>query len=367
MREDLLYWISLSKIKSLSRTKIRNIIQIFPNMKEFWFSDVTTLKDTGILTSEDINSICLARENIEPEKELEEIKKRKINVITIYDSEYPQLLKEIYDPPFLLYCKGNLEVLKNKSISIVGTRNCTNYGKEVTRHLAHDLSSIGITIVSGLALGIDTAAHIGALIPKNGTTIAVLGSGIDFIYPRQNRNLYEEISQRGLIISEYPPDTKPEVWRFPARNRIISGLSYGVIVVEASEKSGALITADYALDQGREVFAVPGQINREQSKGVHNLIRQGATLITCVSDVFQELGWFIPELLDDNKEKVNSCIKDLTKEEQQVYLLLNSDPKHIDFITSNIELSSEKVNSILMLLEIKGLITQLDGKRFIRK
>lgn len=215
----------------------------------------------------------------------------KIEEISIESKEYPEQLREIYDAPLKLYILGNKEILKKPGIAIVGSRKATEYGKKVALQFSKDLSKSGINIISGLALGIDTCAHLGTLYPDNiGKTIAVLGSGLDEIYPKQNIELAKQIINcGGCIISEYPLGTKPEKLHFPQRNRIISGLSKGILIIEASEKSGSLITADFALEQGREVFAVPGNISSPTSVGTNNLIKQGAKLVTSYEDILVEV------------------------------------------------------------------------------
>ena len=215
----------------------------------------------------------------------------KIEEISINSNEYPKVLKNIYDPPLKLYILGNKDILKQKGIAIVGSRNATEYGKKVAFKFARELSEKGINIISGLAVGIDTYAHIGALQEKSmGKTIAVLGSGLDEIYPKQNIELAKQIIKyEGCIISEYPLGTRPQRINFPQRNRIISGLSKGVLIVEAGEKSGSLITADFAIEQGKEVFAIPGNIMNQNSIGTNNLIKQGAKLVTSYKEVLEEL------------------------------------------------------------------------------
>ena len=215
----------------------------------------------------------------------------KIEEISIESNEYPELLRNIYEAPLRLYILGNKEILKQKNIAIVGTRNATEYGKKVALQFSKSLSESGINIVSGMALGIDTYAHKGCMLPNNsGKTIAVLGSGIDVIYPKQNRELAKQIIYSGgCIVTEYPIGTKPEKLNFPKRNRIISGLSKGVLVVEADEKSGALITADFAIEQGKEVFAIPGNIFDKTSKGTNNLIKEGAKLVSSYQEILEEI------------------------------------------------------------------------------
>lgn len=223
------------------------------------------------------------------DKHIEYMLKNNIDIISITDKEYPGILKEIYDAPISLYIRGNKNILNQEAVAIIGCRECTNYGRNITEELAYDISKNKINIVSGLAKGIDAIAHKGAIL-SGGKTIAVLGNGLDIIYPNENINLAKEILKTGgAIISEYPLGEKPQKQNFPERNRIVSGMSKGVVVVEAKEKSGTLITVDFALEQGRDVFVVPGNINQENSIGTNELIKQGAKLITSYKDVIEEL------------------------------------------------------------------------------
>lgn len=278
--------------------------------------------------------------------------------ITLSDPNYPKLLKEISDPPQVLYLRGEIKEKDNLAIAIVGTRNYTGYGKKVAEEITSDLVEAGITIVSGLAKGIDTFAHKVAL-EKGGRTIAVLGSGIDSksIYPSSNRSLAEKIIKNGAILSEYPPKTKAQKYFFPQRNRIISGLSLGVVVIEAPIKSGALITANCALEQNREVFAVPGPIYSSTAEGANKLIQSGAKLITDANDILEELN--LP-LVAKKKNFIPQ-----NKEEEIIIKTLNKEPLHLDEIIKQSKLSADKVNSILIILELRGVIKNLGNNYFI--
>ena len=282
------YWVWLSSIDNLSLDTIYKLLKIFKEPERIWYLDKKDLEKIN-LNKEDIDRIL----NIYYKKNKNNIKNfiKKNNIITvsINDENYPNSLKNIYDPPILLYLKGNIDLIYKKSISIIGCRLCSSYGKVVTKKFAYNLAKKNITIISGLARGIDTYAHIGAL-EANGNTIAVLGSGIDVIYPKENENLYNSIiKNNGLIISEYIIGTKPIPINFPKRNRIISALSSGVLVTEAKIRSGSFITVDFALEQGKEIFAVPGNINSVNSEGTNSLIKQGAKLVTSVDDILDEL------------------------------------------------------------------------------
>lgn len=282
------YWVWLSSINNLSLDIIYKLLERYKEPEKIWYLDKKDLERLDI-NKENINKILdiYYKQNID--NIMFYIKKNNIKVISINDKEYPESLKRIYDPPIVLYANGNLNLLNNKSIAIVGCRLCSVYGKIITKKLAYNLSEKNITIISGMARGIDSYAHIGALEAK-GSTIAVLGSGIDVIYPKENERLYYEIIRNnGLILSEYIVGTKPIPINFPRRNRIISALSNGVLVTEAKIRSGSFITVDFALEQGKEIFSVPGNINSANSEGTNSLIKQGAKLVTCVEDILDEI------------------------------------------------------------------------------
>jgi DNA processing protein len=279
----------------------------------------------------------------------EEIKKAEnlgVTLIPFGDERYPKALAEIHDPPFLLYTRGNVELLKNFSIAIVGSRKATSYGKMAATKLAGDLARCSITIVSGLAYGIDSSAHIGAL--KNGTTVAVLGNGVDIVYPWANRKLFNEIVQNGCVISEFPLGTRPQKWTFPKRNRIIVGLSMGVVVVEAAKRSGSLITARLALEEGREVFAVPGEIFSKTSEGTNDLIKHGAKCVTSFEDVLNEF-----EYISFQKESLSGG----SKETDPIIDLLREGPKSVEELQILLGIPTSKLGEKLTLLEIDGMVS----------
>ncbi len=287
----------------------------------------------------------------------------KIIIITPKGPEYPLNLKDIYDPPAALYVNGTLLPQDEAAVAIVGTRRPTYYGLQASEKLSYELASRGITIVSGMARGIDTAAHKGAL-KAGGRTIAVLGSGHGNIYPSENKGLYKEIAQHGAVISEFPDDTPPDRRNFPRRNRIISGLSLGVVVVEAPKKSGALITADFALEQGRDVFAMPGKAGSVTSEGTHRLIREGAKLAENAYDIIEEIEGRLAKFL--KKETVPQYRNPLlTKEEENIFKFLTDEPKHIDTIKEESGLPVSIVTSSLVRLAVRRLAKELPGKRFM--
>lgn len=282
--EELKYWVWFSRIENLNPKEQLDLIQKFKTPKELW-----NKKEEELIlldTSEKIaKKICEPKYKKDLDKYLEYMQKNKIELINFYSKEYPENLKKIYDPPAFLYIKGNKEILKQKSISIVGCRNCTTYGKNTAIKFAYNLSNNNINVVSGLAKGIDAYSHIGCL-QGNAKTIAVVGCGLDRVYPEENRWIYNKIiANGGAVISEHVIGTKPLAQNFPRRNRIISALSEALIVVEAKEKSGTLITVDFALEQGKDIYVVPGNINSLNSVGTNELIKQGAKVLTKLEDI----------------------------------------------------------------------------------
>ena len=291
--EDKRYWIWFSLIKNLGSIRKQKLLEVYRNPEKIYYLTKQDLMKIEGIGENIANNIINSKNDKLINYHLDYILKNEINIIHIYEKDYPQLLKQIYDPPISLYIKGNKEILNNKNIGIVGCRECTDYGKKASKYFAYNLAKQNINIVSGLAKGVDSYAHLGCLSTSLenescGKTIAVVGNGLDMIYPQENVELAKQIIKSGgVIISEYPCGTKPDKMNFPARNRIISGMSSGIIVVEAKEKSGTLITVDFALEQGRDVFVVPGNINSINSVGTNDLIKQGAKLVTTYNDVIK--------------------------------------------------------------------------------
>ena len=305
--------------------------------------------------------IAARRPQINLDKELEKLAKEKIGILTILDEQYPKLLKEIYDPPYIMYIKGEVKPEDEFSLAIVGTRKLSSYGQQVAMHLARDLSSAGLTIVSGLAQGIDTLAHLAAL-KQNQRTIAVVGSGIDqqSIFPPANRHLADKITANGAILSEYPLGSFALKHHFPARNRIISGLSLGTLVIEAPERSGALITATHAVQQNREVFAIPGSIYSPYSAGPNNLIKMGAKLVSSAQDVLEELN------LKNLTQNISlRRIIAETPEEELILKIVTGEPIHIDKIVRETKLNTAAVSATLSLMEMKGKVKNLGGMQYV--
>jgi DNA processing protein len=356
----------LLSVEGIGPGKIRNLLAKFKNTKNILSADYTELLGVdGISThlAKRIRKSSQEREESEKftETELKKLEGLGGQLISVWDEQYPQLLKKIYDPPLLFYLLGELKENDQYSIAIVGTRQPTNYGKVQTERISMDLAKQGITIVSGMARGIDSIAHNSA-IKSGGRTIAVIGSGLDVIYPPENRKLFEKISETGAVISEFPLGTKPDAQNFPKRNRIISGLSLGVIIIETGITGGAMQTAAFALDQNREVFALPGNVGVKQADGTNLLIQKSeAELIRSAEDVILELELKLKPVLGKNIPKQQI---DLSLFEEKIMNVMNSEPLHIDKIASLTNLSTSDCLVNLLSLEFKGLIKQLPGKMF---
>ncbi|MCU0642936.1 MAG: DNA-processing protein DprA, partial [bacterium] len=298
-------------------------------------------------------------------EQVSKAKQAGIEIIDFWDEKYPENLKRIYDPPAFLFVKGTLVKQDKYAISIVGTRLPSSYGKVVAEKIAKELAQKGLVIVSGLARGIDTISHWAA-VQSGGRTIAVMGSGLDHIYPGENKKLAEKIIEQGALISEFPMGTKPDAVNFPRRNRIISGMALGTIVVEAGLKSGALLTANYALEQNREIFAVPGNINSPKSLGTNQIIKDGAKLISSANDVLIELEPQLKHFLKDDEAKSRELPQDLSELEKMLLEKLSNVPIHIDKLSKVIGKSTAETLSALLPLEFKDLVKQLPGKLFVR-
>jgi len=310
-----------------------------------------------------VRSFRLACKRFDPHKELQELEKESIRIISFQDSLYPAQLKEIYDPPILLYVKGDPACWQVPCISIVGSRNASRYGRDIAASYAAELASYGISVVSGLARGIDAAAHSGAL-RIEGHTVAVLGSGVNVIYPPNNKALYESICHSGAVISEYPLNTEPYHYNFPKRNRIISGLSCGTVVVEAAERSGSLITARLALDEGREVYSVPGHADSFRSSGTHRLIKEGATLITSAKDIVDDLPAFLlnPKKMD---RQIHALSINSDNLEQIVLSHINEQPMSLSTLQDECAISTDLMYTVLTQLEITHQIKRVMGHCYV--
>jgi DNA processing protein len=360
--EEWKYWIALKMVQGVGEVLFRNLIAKFNSPKGVFEANFNEIQRTDGIGEKIAKEIKGFKDWNKAEEEVSKILKSGFKLILLKDSNFPNNLFNTYNPPPFLYIKGDILPQDDTAIAIVGTRTPDRYGRLVTEKLAEELSVRGVTIVSGMARGIDSIAHIAAL-KRGGRTIAVLGSGLDTIYPFENKKLYEEISNKGAVISEFPLGTPPEAVNFPKRNRVISGLSLGVVIVQASDKSGSLITASLALEQNREVFAVPGNIGTKLSRGTNKLIKEGAKLVESVEDILSEIE--VLRTLKDKEIKENDIsVTELSQEEGLIYSKLKNEPLHIDEITKLTGMNSAKVLSILLSLELSGLIIQLPGKMF---
>lgn len=354
------YFNALNKISGVGPQKIKILINYFGESENIWKAGLESLKKSGI-GEKLAEKIFLEKNNIDPDWEFQKLEKENIQLLILGNSNYPTLLKEISNPPYILYKKGEIDLNASPMIAIVGSRKYSAYGSQIARNIAKDLTNAGIVVVSGMAFGIDTFAHRGAL-ENSGKTIAVLGNSLDDknIYPRNNFNLSREIINNGALISEYPPETSAGPLTFPARNRIIAGLTLGTLVVEAGEKSGALITAHMALEYNREIFSVPGSIFSPSSIGTNNLIKSGAKVVTGVKDILEEL-----DLSEKSKETKIIPKNPSSKEEEILLKILSSDPLHIDNISKIAKLQTATCASTLSMMEIKGWAKNIGGQNYI--
>jgi len=353
---DKIYMAALQMVSGIGSARLQSLISFFGTAEQVWQSHQRELFICGCLDQTTYNNLIIHREKIDIYKLACEWEKQGIHICSLHDAEYPTLLFNTFNPPYLLYYRGVLPTAE-QMIAIVGSRHATAYGKNIANMLASELAEAGMCVVSGAAKGIDTAAHQGAL--TKGYTVAVLGCGVDVCYPAENRKLLSSIIECGAIVSEYPPGMMAHPGHFPARNRIISGLSRGVVVVEAAEKSGALITADFALEEGRDVFAVPGSIFSMASKGTHRLIKQGAKLIETTADILEE---YNIRLTADDASSI-----ELGPDEDMIYNILTYDhPVGIEDIILKTKLKIATVTYIVLQLELRGLAIEQSGKRYLR-
>ena len=364
--DEVTSWIALSLVNGLGSGLIRRLIHKFEKPAHIFSADLNSLTSIKGITESLATKILNQEFTCSPDMVMEKVIKSKARIITWNNDEYPALLKEIHHPPAILFAKG-IPVPDDPCIAIIGSRNASDYGLKTAYRLAEDLAYNNICVISGLAIGIDGAAHRGAL-SGNGLTIGVLGTGIDIIYPASNKKLFEKMENEGLLLTEFLPESKPEARNFPIRNRIISGLSLGIVVVEATKKSGSLITVDHALEQGRDIFAVPGNISSGTSSGTHKLIKQGAKLVEQVEDILEEYN--IKQIKKYNNERLQSLNNtesyDIPPDETLILTSMQTSPMHIDEIVRKSEKDVGTVASLLLNLELIGAIRQLPGKMFIR-
>ncbi|MCO5191974.1 MAG: DNA-processing protein DprA [Anaerolineae bacterium] len=356
---DAKYWLGFNLVSGIGPAKMQALLDRFDDLEQAWNANVGALYALGI-DKRTLENLVAAREALDLDAELARIERAGLRLLTWQSADYPRYLREVPMAPPVLYMRGELLSADEWAIAVVGTRRLTAYGRQVARELTLGLARSGITVISGLARGIDSLAHKTA-IEAGGRTIAVLGSGLNQIYPPENRRLAEQIvAGHGALISEYALDTPPDARNFPPRNRIISGLSLGTIVVEAGERSGALITASFALEQNREVFAVPGPVTSKASKGTNRLIQEGAKLVTSIEDVLEELN-----LTQATQQQAVQLFMPESAEEALLLRHLVDEPTHVDELSRQSGLPTALVSSTLTLMEMKGMVQQVGGMKYV--
>ncbi|MDH4231642.1 MAG: DNA-processing protein DprA [Nitrospirota bacterium] len=356
---DIRSWIGLSMVQDIGPVTSRKLLAAFGSPEAIFHADAEALHSVQGLSRERAGNIRKFNRWDEVDKYAGMIGKKGISVVPFQDDRYPEVLREIEGAPIVLYMKGSYHPDDRFGIAVVGSRQHSPYGESVTQRISAELAAAGFTVISGLARGIDTLAHKSAL-AGGGRTIAVLGSGPDVCYPPENRGLTERIAASGCVISEFLPGTLPNRENFPRRNRLISGLSLGILVVEATDNSGSLITAGYALEQNKEVFAVPGNITSRNSEGTNKLIRQGAKIVLKAEDIIEELAPVLKGYIRIKKKESAA----LQGDEERVCMMLSREPKHVDLISRESGLSVNQLLNLLLALELKGIVKQASGKRF---
>jgi DNA processing protein len=367
--DELRYWLALNSIRDIGPITAKKLLSAFHSPKSVLNAPLKELQKVGDIRDSRARAIKEFSSWDIVDRELSMLDELGVRLMTFADRDYPESLRQLDDSPILLYIKGEIRESDKFAVGIVGSRNMSVYGRMIAETFASELASKGLTVISGMARGIDTAAHTGALHGK-GRSIAVLGCGIDTTYPPENARLINELAGSGAVISEFPLGTPPNRENFPRRNRLISGLSLGVLVVEAAAGSGSLITAACALEQGKDIFAVPGGITAANSVGTNELIKKGAKLVQNVDDIFQELAPLLRGLLGTGgRKKGPGMITDLSglainNEEKAICTALGSEPRHIDLIARETGMASRQLLGILLGLELKGIVKQTEGKRF---
>ena len=357
MEDYRLYWIGLNLVKGIGSVRFKLLLDHFGDAKRVWNAHADELRSVDVLPSV-IDNLIEVRSTVSLEKVWDKIQNLEVTVLTWEDNNYPTLLRELSQSPPVLYIRGKILPQDDWAVAVVGTRRITHYGRQVTERIATKLAHAGVTLVSGLARGVDGVAHKIAL-ESGGRTLAVLGCGVDIVYPPEHRSLSEKIIQHGAVISDYPLGTPPESSNFPPRNRIISGLSRATVIVEAGKRSGALITAGFAADQGREVFAVPGSVLAPQSRGTNRLIQDGARMLTDSQEILESL-----DMTRIVEQKDARIILPANETETHLFNLLSHEPLHVDEIRNETNYNIELVTSTLALMELKGMVRQVGGMRY---
>jgi len=354
----LRYWLGFNKVSGIGAKRLRALLDVFGDIQTAWAAPSTDLIEAG-LDRRSLKNLLKLRVELDLDEELERVQATGITILTWEDDSYPANLRQIDAPPPVLFVRGDLMVEDEWAVAIVGTRRATVYGREVALRLSADLVQAGVTIVSGLARGIDAVAHDAAL-KSGGRTLAVMGNGLDTVYPAEHRNLAGRIAAQGAVLSEYTLGVRPEARNFPARNRIISGLSHGVMVVEGRWSSGAVLTAKIALEQGREVFAVPGSILSPASEGPNRLIKEGATPVQSADDILESLNLtHVAQQIDARQSLPTDPI------EARLLDLITAEPRHIDEIRREAEMVMSELSSTLALMELKGMVRQVGGMQYV--
>ena len=357
------YWIAFNRVNGIGPARLRALLDECGSVETAWHASIQQLQ-AARLDRRSIESLLNARREIHPEQEYSRVQAAGVTVLTWDDPDYPTALRTIDASPPVLYLRGKLTSQDEWAVALVGTRHASTYGREVAQVLGTELARHGVTVVSGLALGVDTVAHRAA-IDAGGRTLAVLGSGLDQLYPPQNRGLAQAIAGQGAVISDYPLGTRPDANNFPPRNRIISGLSRGVVVIEAGERSGALITAKFAAEQGRDVFAVPGSILHPGSAGCNSLIQQGATPLLSVDDILEQLNMVHLQERMDARRTV-AAGEQASEQEAKILALLSAEPKHVDDLVRGSSMPAATIGGLLAILELKGLVRQVAAMTYVR-
>jgi len=357
--DERAFWIAFNCVAGIGPARLTALMELCGGIEAAWNAPVHQLEAAG-LDRRTINNIVAARRKLDPHDELEKVARSGVDILTQEDPGYPTNLLPLPNSPPLLYVRGNLEQEDQLAVAVVGTRRVSPYGREVARRLGHELAMNGVTVVSGLALGVDAIAHASAL-ESGGRTIAVLGSSVDQIYPARNRSLALQIVENGALVSEYPLGTKPEARNFPPRNRIISGMSLAVVVVEAAARSGALITAAFAAEQGRDVFAVPGSILSPGSDGCNRLIQEGAIAVTSPGDLLENLQLETAVARQEARVSIPA-----TPQEELILRHVTAEPRHMNEIVRAATLDTSQVSSLLATMEIKGLVRHVGLMQYVR-
>ena len=355
---DAAYWMAFRNVHGIGPVRFERLLAAFGTMRSAWQAELSQL--ATVLDRRSLEHLVTERRSVEPERAYEELRAANISVVTLHHDHYPDLLREIAAPPPVLFLRGDVTLNDRRAVAIVGTRRLTQYGREMARTLARDLARAGVTIVSGLARGVDGIAHAAAL-DAGGRTIAVMGNGVKRVYPPEHRTLAARIVDQGAVLSDFHPDAAPDGPNFPARNRLISGLSLGVVVIEAPMRSGALITVDFAADQGRDVFAVPGSVMSPASAGCNRILRDGARLVRSAEDVLEDL-----RLGEAPKQLAMDSPATLDEPSRRILAVLTGDPRHIDEISASAAIPIASLSSMLMTLELQGFVKNIGAQYYAR-